>query len=379
MYLLFARRGIEAMKIAVVSQVYKKGGGGAISTYLLVSALRDLGHEVKVMQTLEDISPDIVLHQNIKGLVKTQKICERRNIPLIVTINSNITCPTSAHITNETKYGVPCLNCSLLKCVSCHIWNKREKEYTKTKRVLSIFESFAKYVLRNLRIKTLNKVDKIVCVSPSLRERLASAGVDKSKIEVIIQPVDKSFFNDPGVRHFEEKVALFAGAISWIKGAHLAAEAISKLNDIKLVYVGGAGDRMRKIIRSFLKERAIFVGKIPYERMPEYYYSAHVTLFPSIWFDPHGRVWTESCACGTPVVAFKGRGGASDYLKHEETALLSDYDVDEYAEQIKRLFEDEALYKKISRNAREYAKKNFSADVVAKKYEKIFEEVLERK
>jgi len=378
-YLLFARRGIEAMKIAVVSQVYKKGGGGAISTYLLVSALRDLGHDVKVMQTLEDISPDIVLHQNIKGLVKTQKICERRNIPLIVTINSNITCPTGAHVTNETKYGVPCLNCSLLKCVLCHIWNKREKEYTKTKRVLSIFESFAKYALRNLRIKTLNKVDKIVCVSPSLRERLASAGVDKSKIEVIIQPVDKSFFNDPGVRHFEEKVALFAGAISWIKGAHLAAEAISKLNDIKLVYVGGAGDRMRKIIRRFLKERAIFVGRIPYERMPEYYYSAHVTLFPSIWFDPHGRVWTESCACGTPVVAFKGRGGASDYLKHEETALLSDYDVDEYAEQIKRLFEDEVLYRKISRNAREYAKKNFLADVVAKKYEKVFEKVLERK
>ena len=44
------------MKIAVVSQEYKKGGGGAVSTYLLVSALRDLGHDVKVMQTLEDIS-----------------------------------------------------------------------------------------------------------------------------------------------------------------------------------------------------------------------------------------------------------------------------------------------------------------------------------
>ena len=45
---------------------------------------------------------------------------------------------------------------------------------------------------------------------------------------------------------------------------------------------------------------------------------------------------------------------------------------------IKRLFEDETLYKKISRNAREYAKKNFLADVVAKKYEKVFEKVVKK-
>ena len=58
--------------------------------------------------------------------------------------------------------------------------------------------------------------------------------------------------------------------------------------------------------------------------------------------------------------------------------MISDFNVEAYAEQIKRLFEDEALYKKISRNAREYAKKNFLADVVARKYEKVFEEVVKK-
>jgi len=156
----------------------------------------------------------------------------------------------------------------------------------------------------------------------------------------------------------------------------LAAEAVSKIENVKLAYAGVLRAKNKKIVMNFLGKRAIFLGKIPSKLMKNYYYSAHVVLFPSIWFEAFGRAWAEACMCGKPVVAFKGRGGASDYLKHEETALLSDYDVDEYAEQIKRLFEDEALYRKISRNAREYAKKNFSADVIAKKYEKVFEEVL---
>ena len=50
-------------------------------------------------------------------------------------------------------------------------------------------------------------------------------------------------------------------------------------------------------------------------------------------------------------MAFNGRGVASDFLEHEKTGLLPDYDLD-----------DDALYRRISRNAQEYAKKNLLAD-----------------
>ena len=369
------------MKIYIISAKGKqKFGGGSVSTNTLANALKNMGYEISFAEHPKEISnSDIVLHTNIKYLVETQRICEKRNIPLVVTINSFISCCEGTHITNnDKKYGKTCEKCSFIGCISCSIRDKSNKAYSRRLRINQLITPMFKYIIRYARIKALNKADKVICISPTMKKMLQIAGVEEEKMIVIPQPVDASFLEDPNVRLFNEKVCLFAGGISWIKGAHLAAEAVSKLNDIKIIFVGGVTEKMKRRIQDFLGDRAIFVGVVPAEEMKKYYYSAHVVLFPSIWFEAFGRAWAEACMCGKPVVAFKGRGGASDYLKHEETALLSDYDVDEYAEQIKRLFEDEALYRKISRNAREYAKKNFLADFVARKYEKVFEEVVKK-
>jgi len=368
------------MKIFIVSVESEQVGGGFVSTEILASALKKIGHDVYVGNgNFKKISTDVVLHQNIRYLVRTQRICEKNNIPLVVTVNSFISCCEGTHITNDDKkYGKTCEKCGFIGCISCSIRDKSNKAYSKKLRINQLITPMFKYIIRNARIKALNKADKVICISPTMKKMLQIAGVEKEKTIVIPQPVDASFLEDPNVRLFNEKACLFAGGISWIKGAHLAAEAVSKLNDIKIIFIGGVTEKMKRQIQDFLGDRAIFIGVVPAEEMKKYYYSAHVVLFPSIWFEAFGRVWAEACMCGKPVVAFKGRGGASDYLKHEETALLSDYDIDEYAKQIKRLFEDEALYRKISRNAREYVKKNFSADVIAKKYKKVFEEVLEK-
>ena len=371
------------MKICLVSPTEKGGyGGGFVSTRILAKALEERGYDIHFAYSYKEIAKDsdIVLHQNIKYLIQTQKFCERKNLHLVVTVNSFISCCTGTHVINKTKYGSSCYKCNLWKAFNCFLWNKRNR-YPSTKERLKALTVIPRFYNLKRRIKALNKVDKVICISPTMRKMLGINGVKEEKMEVIPQPVDSSFLEDPGVRLFDERVALFTSGTSWIKGAHLATEAISKISEIKLVFTGSINksDPIFGQISNSLGDRAIFVGVVPAEEMKKYYYSAHVVLFPSIWFEAFGRVWAEACMCGKPVVAFKGRGGASDYLKHEETALLSDYDVDEYAEQIKRSFEDEALYKKISRNAREYAKKNFLADVDAKKYEKVFKEVLEGK
>jgi len=374
------------MKICIASQKPKYWGGrywggGSVSTNTLANALKNMGYEISFAEHPKEISnSDIVLHTNIKYLVETQKICEKKSLPLVVTVNSFISCCNGSHVTNkDPKYGVSCEKCNLIGAINCSIKNKNNDWRSMRRRIFDYLTPIPRFILRYMRIRALNNSDRVICISPTMKKMLQIAGVEEEKMIVIPQPVDASFLEDPNIRLFNEKVCLFAGGISWIKGAHLAAEAVSKLNDIKIIFIGGVTEKMKRQIQDFLRDRAIFVGVVPAEEMKKYYYSAHVVLFPSIWFEAFGRTWAEACMCGKPVVAFKGRGGASDYLKHEETALLSDYDVDEYAEQIKRSFEDEALYKKISRNAREYAKKNFLADVVAKKYEKVFKEVLEGK
>jgi len=366
------------MKITIISKKPKFFGGGSVSTNTLANALEKMGHEISFAQHPKEIgAPDVVLHTNIKYLVETQRVCEKKELPLLVTINSFISCCNGSHVTNkDQKYGVSCEKCSLLGAIDCSIKNKNNDWRGFRRRIFDCLTPASRFILRCMRIHVLNDSDRVICISPTDKKMLQIAGVEEEKMTVIPQPVDKSFLEDPEVRLFDEKVCLFTGGGSWIKGAHLAAEAVSKLSDVKLVFVGGVQEKMKEVIADFLGDRAIFTGVVPAEEMKKYYYSAHVVLFPSIWFEGYARTFSEAMMCGKPVVAFNNGRGAADYLTHEENALVSDFNVDAYAEQIQRLFDDGALYKRIGKNAQEYAKKQFLVDVVAKEYEKVFEEVL---
>ncbi|RKY40503.1 MAG: hypothetical protein DRP85_08440 [Candidatus Makaraimicrobium thalassicum] len=367
------------MRLCIVANSATESfGGGFISTNTLEHALEKRGYEIETVQSPEEISnPDIILHQNIKYLVQTQRICEKKNLPLIVTVNGFISCCTGTHVINKTKYGVSCHKCTPWGAFNCFLKDRRNKYPSMTERVFNTLTTIPRFILLKERMNALNRSNRVICISATGKKMLQIAGVG-GNIEVIPQPVSSSFLIDPEIRLFDEKLVLFTGGISWIKGAHLAAEAVSKLDGVKLVLVGKGYEKIKRCIVKKLGDDALFCGVVNNKQIKNYYYSAHVVLFPSIWFEAFGRGWAEACMCGKPVVVFNDRGGASDYLKHEETALLSDYDVDAYAEQIQRLFDDDALYRRISRNAQEYAKKNFLADVVAKKYEKVFEEVLEK-
>ena len=366
------------MKITIVSAKGKqKFGGGSVSTNTLADTLEKRGHDVTFAESPKEInSPDVVLHTNIKYLIQTQRICEKKNLPLVITPNSFISCCNGSHVINkDPKYGVSCEKCSLLGTIDCFVRDRMNAQRPLKTRIFNCITPLPRYVLRYMRMNALNKADKVVCISPTDKKMLKIAGVKEEKMIVIPQPVDSSFLEKPDVQLFNEKVCLFTGGVSWIKGGHLATEAVSKLKDVKLVFVGGVRT-LKPYIEKTLGDRAVFVGVVSADEMKNYYHSAHVVLFPSIWFEAFGRVWAEACMCGKPVVAFNGRGGASDFLEHEKTGLLSDYDVDAYAEQIQRLFDDNALYERISKNAQEYAKKNFLAEIVAKEYKKIFKEIL---
>jgi len=354
-------------------------GGGCYSTRGLVEALKKLNHNITLVNSPKEIgktNTDIVLHQNIRELVRTQRVCEREGLPLVVTLNGFISCCVGLHIVNETKYGKPCHRCSLFGVFRCLLGDRCNQYSPLRKTFFNALTTPLRYHFLKKKIAALDKADKIVCIGKSMKEILRTAGLS-SEMDVIPQPIDQSIFIKPKARIFDERIALFVGGITWKKGAHLAAEAVSKLEKTKLILVGRLPrEKMIRQIKKTLGERAIFTGPVHHSEIKKYYYSSHVTLYPTLHLDPFGRTWAESSACGVPVVGFNGRGGVSDHLTHEKNCLLSNYDVDEYTKQVQRLFDDEKLYKKISKNGREYAKKNFLAESVAKRYEDVFEEVL---
>ena len=107
------------------------------------------------------------------------------------------------------------------------------------------------------------------------------------------------------------KIILFVGRIERLKGIDKIIRALPYLKDIKsrLIVVGEDGNRPGEIrnLKTLaetlgLADRISFTGLVAYEKLPDYYNSADVFVFPS-YYESFGLAPLESLACGAPVVA----------------------------------------------------------------------------
>jgi len=85
----------------------------------------------------------------------------------------------------------------------------------------------------------------------------------------------------------------------------------------------GDGPYLEKLKRKY--PGCIFVGKVPNDKLHEWYGKADVFFFPSI-FDTFGIVMLESIACGTPVVAYNVTGPRTLIKKGENGYLIKNKD-----------------------------------------------------
>ena len=80
----------------------------------------------------------------------------------------------------------------------------------------------------------------------------------------------------------------------------------------------------------------------------------------------------ESLSMGIPVIA-SNVGGIPEMVIDKKTGLLCEkQNVSEFAEAILKLKNNRDLLNNMSKNAREFAVKNFSKKIAEEKYKKIF-------
>lgn len=106
------------------------------------------------------------------------------------------------------------------------------------------------------------------------------------------------------------------------------------------------------------------------------YSAADATVVPSRQDNlPNGAV--EAQACGTPVAAFN-IGGLPDIVTHRVSGwLATPFDVDDLADGLLWLLDDEDRRLSLSRAARQHAVATFAAEVVAAQYAAVYAEVLD--
>lgn len=102
--------------------------------------------------------------------------------------------------------------------------------------------------------------------------------------------------------------------------------------------------------RRHLAGRVRFVGRIPRERMAEFYSAGDLFAFPGIR-ESLGMVFLEAQACGLPVVAF-ANGGIPEVVASGESGFLTpSFDKEAFAGRVGALLADEALRVRMGRTA----------------------------
>ncbi|WKZ25965.1 MAG: glycosyltransferase family 4 protein [bacterium] len=186
------------------------------------------------------------------------------------------------------------------------------------------------------------------------------------KKKVIPNGVDLDKFFVKSVTPKKERTILAVGAFTREKRHNLTIQAVSRLNNTKLIIAGGGGDKKNEIqaLGTRLLGDNFETVQTTNDKIPDIYRKADLFVFPTVSWESFGVVLVEAMASGLAVVA------TDDPIRREivgDAGLFVDpTNTDEYAKEIEK-----ALDINWDGKPRKQAEK-FSWDIITKKYEELF-------
>jgi glycosyltransferase involved in cell wall biosynthesis len=227
------------------------------------------------------------------------------------------------------------------------------------------------------------KAETIICISNYTKKRVLEYKKLKN-IKVIPNGVGKMFGKINGGK--KESIIMGLGGLKNRKGFHITLKALSlvkkQIPDIKYFIVGNQNDLeyfsfLKKIVLDLkLEEDVISLGNANDDEVKKLYEKSKIFVLNPISdkynFEGFGLVYLEANSYGLPVVGSYGNGG-EDAIKNGYNGYLAKVnDVEDTAEKILQILEDEKLYRKMSKNAIEWSN-SLKWRKVFKKYLNIYE------
>jgi glycosyltransferase involved in cell wall biosynthesis len=214
--------------------------------------------------------------------------------------------------------------------------------------------------------------------------------VDQAKIRIVPNGVDTEKFTPSGdCESIRQRIGvgnrpcvLFVGSIIPRKGVGYLVEAAKQVikEDRETLFVvvgnGPLRNRMMYDVKAAnLTNNFEFIIGVSEQDLPALYRSADVFVLPSIQ-EGQGIVLLEAQSSSKPVVAFNV-GGVREAVRHGETGLLMNPNIDKLAEAILRLLSDEPLRVRMGAQGRDFVQKEFSWDACARKLLQVYREAME--
>ncbi|MBV9179534.1 MAG: glycosyltransferase family 4 protein [Nitrososphaeraceae archaeon] len=175
---------------------------------------------------------------------------------------------------------------------------------------------------------------------------------------------------------------LFVGRLEKIKGVHYLIKAMSyiiaKYSDTQLTIIGDGPEKQNLLELSktlHLENSVHFLGWVEHTQLEAYYKKTTLVIVPSICPENFPTVCNEAMSVGRPVIG-TNVGGIPEIIDHGLNGyVVEPKQVEEIAERVIALFEDEYLLKQMSLNARSKTKK-LSIESYTNDLLKVYEQIL---
>ncbi len=232
----------------------------------------------------------------------------------------------------------------------------------------------------NLMKKTLDLVDLILPNSDLEKKKIQiDFRVSKNKFYIVPSGIDFELFDyektdvDEDVRNLVKDGILCVARITPLKNQLRLIKAFKDL-PYNLFIIGEPSPNHKNYLKLLKKEagdNVFFLGKIPGEKLPQYYKAAKVQALPS-WFETTGLVFLEAASMRCNIVV-GNRGYVRDFYK--DYAFYCEPDnVNSIREAVIKAYETP-----FNPECREHIIKNFSMERVAKKTIEAYEYLLKKK
>ena len=184
---------------------------------------------------------------------------------------------------------------------------------------------------------------------------------------------------DTKIANFNNNTIISVGRLEPVKDFSTLLDIFSKVHEknskLRLKIVGEGSQRElleSKIERLNLKEYVTITGRISSDRVKDELASASVFVLTSIC-ESFSLVLCEAMECGLPCLSFNIDVGPKEIIKDGYNGILvKERNIDEMADNIIKLLNDEEKWKMISKNSLEEVKKYYSENV-AKEWINILE------
>jgi glycosyltransferase involved in cell wall biosynthesis len=370
----------------------RTGTSGGIGTSIknLADALTKLNHRVTVFvygqavdSEFSDGRTNIVQIQNVKFKGFSWYLT-RKKIQNI--INENVSLKKLNIIEAPDWTGITAfmkLKCPLViklhgsDTYFCHLDKRtvRYRNFFQEKKALGSADAHVS--VSAFTAETTNRI-----FNQNLKYEIIPNGITLPEHKYLEMPTDEIQIN---------RKILYAGTLIRKKGVlelPLIFNEVIKLNkSAELVIAGGdtpdiktgggsTWDLMKPLFSPEAFEQVNYEGRVPYDRMSEFYRLAEVCVFPS-YAEAFPVSWLEAMAMGKAVVA-SDIGWAHEVIEDGISGILCNpADPKKFAGNIADVLIDKRLRTYLGDNARSRVKNNFSAEIIADKTFDFYKRVID--